>query len=224
MKFLKKTLATSSIAVAALASVPSAAQVNGTIAVVNPPATIAASSALQTAYQQVNTTYSSQITQIQQKQQQAQGLIGQLDTNGDGNLDQSEQQAAQSAPQAQQIQTLEQEIGQLQNQIDLARAYAIEQILVQYPAALQSVTTADNIQIVLSPDAVGWSVPAANISEKVVSALNSRVPSVQTTPPANWQPSQRVIGVYQQVQQILIAAARQQQAATQQQPAQATGR
>lgn len=225
MKLLSKTLAAASLAGAAIVAGPVAAQVNGNIAVVNPPATVAGSSALSAAYQQINTTYASQITQIQQKQQQAQTLIQQLDTNSDGNLDQTEQQAAQSAPQMQQIQTLEREIGQLQNQVESARVYAIEQILQQYSAALQTVTTADNIQVVLSPDAVTWSAPAANINQKVVAALNARVPSVQTTPPQNWQPSQQAVGVYQQVQQILmVAAARQQQAATPQQPAQPTGR
>lgn len=225
MKLLSKTFAAASLAGAALVAGPVVAQVNGTIAVVNPPATIAGSSAFSAAYQQINTTYASQITQIQQKQQQAQTLIQQLDTNSDGNLDQAEQQAAQNAPQAQQIQTLEREIGQLQNQVESARVYAIEQILQQYSAALQTVTTADNIQVVLSPEAVTWSAPAANINQKVVAALNTRVPSVQTTPPQNWQPSQQAVGVYQQVQQILmLAASRQQAAAPQQQPAQPTGR
>ncbi len=224
MKLLSKTFAAASIASAAIVAGPAAAQVNGNIAVVNPPATIAASSALNTAYQQIGTTYSSQITQIQQKQQQAQTLLQQLDSNSDGNLDQTEQQAAQNAPQAQQIQTLEREIAQLSNQIDSARVYAIEQILQQYGAALQTVTSADNIQVVLSPDGVSWSAPAANINQKVVAALNSRVPSVQITPPQGWQPSQQAVGVYQQVQQILMVAASRQQAASQQQPAQPTGR
>ena len=225
MKLITKTLAAATLAGAAVTAIPAAAQVNGNIGIVNPPATIAGTTALGNAFQQIGTTYAAQITQIQQKSQQAQTLLQQLDTNGDGNLDAAEQQAAQSAPQSQQIQTLEREIGQLSNQVDLARIYAVEQILRQYGPALQSVVSANNIQVVLSPDAVTWSNPAANINQKVVTALNSAVPSVQTTPPQNYQPSQQAVGVYQQVQQILmIASARQQQAAAQQQPAQATGR
>lgn len=225
MKILTKALAAASLAGASVMAMPVAAQVNGNVAVVNPPATIAATNALSTAYQQIGTTYAAQRTQIQQKQQQAQALIQQLDTNNDGNLDAAEQQAAQNAPQAQQIATLEREIGQLSNQIDSARVYAVEQILLQYGPALESVVAADNIQIVLSPEAVTWSAPAANINQKVVNALNARVPSVQITPPQGWQPSQQAVGVFQQIQQILmVAAARQQQAATAQQPAQATGR
>jgi Skp family chaperone for outer membrane proteins len=224
MKLFTKTLAAASLAGAAIAATPAAAQVNGNIGVVDVSRTVVASNALSTGFQQIGTTYASQITQIQQKQQQAQALIKQLDTNNDGNLDAAEQQAAQSAPQAQQIATLEREIGQLSNQIDLARIYAVEQILQQYGAALQTVTTADNIQVVLSPDSVTWSNPAANINQKVVTALNARVPSVQITPPQGYQPSQQAVAVFQQVQQIyMIASARQQQAAAQQtQPAPVT--
>lgn len=229
MKIFSKTLAAASLAGAAIAATPVAAQVSGNIGVVNAPATIAASTALRTAYQQIGTTYAAQITEIQQKQAQSETLLKQLDTNNDGQLDQAEQQAAQKAPQLAQLQALEQEMGQLSNQIDGARIYAIEQILQKYSAALQTVVTQNKIQIVLSPDAVTWSAPAANINEKVVAALNTAVPSVQIVPPQGWQPSQQSVGVFQQVQQMLmIASARQQAAAQQQQatqqPAQPSGR
>lgn len=220
MKLLTKTLVAAGLAGAALVATSAAAQVSGNIGVVNAPATIVGSTALRTAYQQIGTTYAAQITQIQQKQTQTETLLKQLDTNSDGQLDQAEQQAAQKAPQMAQLQTLEQEIGQLQNQIDSARVYAIEQILQKYGAALQTVVTQNKLQLVLTPDSVAWSAPAANINEKVVAALNTSVPSVQIVPPQGWQPSQQAVGVFQQVQQMLmIASARQQQAAAQQQPA-----
>lgn len=229
MNILSKTLAAASLAGAAIAATPAVAQVSGNIGVVNAPATIAASTALRTAYQQIGTTYAAQITQIQQKQTQSETLLKQLDKNNDGQLDQAEQQAAQTAPQMQQLRTLEQEMAQLSNQIDGARIYAIEQILQKYSAALQTVVTQNKIQLVLSPDAVAWSAPAANINEKVVAALNTAVPSVQIVPPQGWQPTQQSVGVFQQVQQMLmIASARQQAAAQQQQttqqPAQPSGR
>lgn len=220
MKLLTKTLAAASIASAAIVAGPASAQVNGNIGVVNAPATIAASNALRTAYQQIGTTYQPQIAQIQQKQQQAEALLKQLDTNNDNQLDQAEQQAAQNAPQAQQIQTLEREIGQLSNQIDGARIYAIEQILQQYGPALQTVVTKDKLVLVLSPNSIAWSAPAANINDKVVTALNTTVPSVQITPPQGWQPSQQGVAVFQEVQQMLTIAAARQQAAAQQNAAQ----
>ena len=191
--------------------------------VVNAPVVIAGSNALSTGYQQINTAYAAQITQIQQKQQQAQTLLEQLDTNKDGDLDQAEQQAAQTAPQVQQIQTLEREINQLSNQIDTARVYVIQQILAEYGNSLQTVTNADKIQLVLTPDAVAYAGPAANINQKVVAALNTRVPSVQITPPQGYQPSQQAVGVFQQVQQVLMIAQARQQASAQP-PAQSNGR
>lgn len=221
MKPLSKTLVAVGLVGAAIAAMPVSAQVSGNIGVVNAPATVAASAALRTAYQQIGTTYATQITQIQQKQAQSEALLKQLDKNNDGQLDQAEQEAAQKAPQASQLQTLEQEMAQLSNQIDSARVYAIEQILQKYGAALQTVVTQNKIQVVLAPDAVAWSPPAANINEKVVAALNTAVPSVQIVPPQGWQPNQQSVAVFQQVQQMLmIASARQQAAAAQQQPAQ----
>ena len=231
MNLIAKSVAAVCLAGAAVTALPATAQVSGNIAVVSDPVVIAQSTALSNAYQQIATTYASQITQIQQKQQQTQTLLQQLDTNNDGSLDAAEQQAAANAPQAQQLQTLEREIAQLSGQIDLARVYVVTQIAQQYRSALESVTTADNIQFVLSPEAVAFAAPQANINQKVVAALNARVPSVQITPPQGWQPSQQAVGLLQQVQQVLmIASARQQQAAAAaqgqpaQQPAQPSGR
>ena len=70
MKFLAKTLASASLAAAVFAAAPASAQVQGNIAVVNTPLAIAQTNALRTAFQQVGTTYQTQITTIQQRQQQ----------------------------------------------------------------------------------------------------------------------------------------------------------
>ncbi len=216
MKSLSKVLATASLAAAVFAAAPAAAQVQGNIAVVNTPLAIAQTNALRTAFQQVGTTYQSQITTIQQRQQQIETLLTQLDTNSDGGLDEAEQAAAQSTPQWQQIQQIEQEVGQLTNQIDLARVYALEQILRQYSPTLQQVVTQNQVQMVIAPDAVIYSLPAADMTSKVVTALNTAVPSVQTTPPEGWQPARQSVSVYQQVQQIFAIAQQQQQQAQQQ--------
>lgn len=224
MKFFAKSLASASLAAAVFAAAPVSAQVQGNIAVVNTPLAIAQTNALRTAFQQVGTTYQAQITTIQQRQQQIETLLTQLDTNSDGGLDEAEQAAAQSTPQWQQIQQIEQEVGQLTNQIDLARVYALEQILRQYSPALQQVVAQNQVQMVITPDAVIYSVPAADMTTKVVAALNTAVPSVQTTPPAGWQPSRQSVSVYQQVQQIFAIAQQQAQAQAQQQTQQPSGR
>ncbi|MBU1255210.1 MAG: OmpH family outer membrane protein [Alphaproteobacteria bacterium] len=218
MKFLAKTLASASLAAAVFAAAPASAQVQGNIAVVNTPLAIAQTNALRTAFQQVGTTYQTQITTIQQRQQQIETLLTQLDTNNDGGLDEAEQAAAQTTPQWQQIQQIEREVGQLTNQIDMARAYALEQILRQYSPTLQQVVTQNQVQMVVAPDSVIYAQPAADMTGKVVAALNTAVPSVQTTPPAGWQPSRQTVSVYQQVQQIFAIAQQQAQQQQAQQP------
>ena len=223
MKLFTKTLAAASLAGAAFAATPAAAQVSGNIAVADAPTTIAFSNAMNTALQQVATTYQPQATQIQQKSQQRETLLKPFDTDNDGQLNPTERQSLQNSPQAAQVQTVDRELAQLSNQIDAARVYATEQVMGQYSTALQTVITQNNIQVVLSPDALVWSNQAANINQKVLDAMNAAPVAVQITPPQGWQPSQQSVAVYQQVQQTrMIAAARQQQA--QQQPAQPSGR
>ena len=212
MNTISKILAGASLAAASLTALPASAQVTGAIGVVGAPGVVASTNAFRTAYQQIGTTYQAQTTQIQQKNQQAQTLLQQLDTNNDGNLDEAEQRAAQTAPQAQQIQTLETEVAQLTNQIEAARVYAIEQILRQYGAAIQDVQQQNNLQVILDRDAVVTAQPAAFIDEKVVAALNTRAPNVQITPPQGWQPSQQAVNMYQQITQILMVANARRQA------------
>ncbi len=212
MNTISKILAGASLAAAAMTALPASAQVTGAIGVVGAPGVVASTNAFRTAYQQIGTTYQAQTTQIQQKNQQAQTLLQQLDTNNDGNLDEAEQRAAQNAPQAQQIQTLETEVAQLTNQVEAARVYAIEQILRQYGAAIQDVQQQNNLQVILDRDAVVTAQPAAFIDEKVVAALNTRAPSVQITPPQGWQPSQQAVNMYQQITQILMVANARRQA------------
>lgn len=210
MKTLTKSFAALALATTAIA--PATAQVTGAMGTVSAPAAIASTNALRTAFQQIGTTYAAQQTQLQQKTEQRDTLLRQLDTNNDGGLDAAEQQAAQTAPQIQQIQTLENEMAQLSSQIEGARVYAIEQIARQYGAALQEVTQANNLQIVLNRDAIAYATPAASVDSKLAAALNTRVPSVQIVPPADWQPAQQSVALYQQIAQLLlIAQARQAQ-------------
>ena len=219
MKLLLKPILAAGIAMAAMSSVPASAQVSGNIAVVNAPEVVLRASALQAAYQQIDVNYAQQRTMVQQKSQQRADLIKQLDTNNDGQFSEAEEAAAATAPQVPQIQALDEEIGGLQNQIEGARVYAIEQILLQYVNVLQTFVQQNKVQIVLSPDSVVFAQPAAQITDKIVTALNAAAPSVNTTPPADWQPTRQAVGMYQQVQQAVITAQAQraqQQQATQQ--------
>lgn len=212
MKTLSKSVAAISLAAAAVSASPVTAQVTGKIAVLNPAEVVLKASAFQTAYQQISTTYSVQRTTIQERDGQIQTLLGQLDTNSDGQLDEAEQTAAQGTTQATQIEQLEAEVVAIQNQINRARVYSIEQILIQYGTAVQQVVDQENIQLVLAPDAVRFAKPEANIGDKVVTSLNVLAPTVGITPPQNWQPAQQSVALFQQVQQVLMSAQAQAQA------------
>lgn len=205
-----RLLAAALVAASTLAAVPAAAQVNG-IAVTDPAIAIAGSQALQTGYQQIGTTFQAQRTQLDQLQQQRAGLLRQFDTNGDGQLSEQEQTAAQANTTViQQVQGLDQQINQAQQPITAARVYVIEQLLMQYNAALQQVVTQNGVQLVLNPNGVVWLADAVDITQKVTAALNQLVPTVSTSAPQGWQPQRQSVAVYQEVSDILVAAAMQQ--------------
>jgi Skp family chaperone for outer membrane proteins len=206
-------------AFAALAATPAAAQVNG-IAVADPAIAVAGSQAIQTAYNQIGTTFQAQRTQLEQLQQQRAGLIRQFDTNNDGQLSQEEQTAAQANTAVlQQVQGLDQQINTIQQPITLARVYAIEQIGQQLNTAVQQVVQANNIQMILSPASALFVADAADVTDEIIARLNTLVPTVSTAAPQGWQPQQQSVNLYQQVSEILLSVAAQQQAQQQQQPA-----
>jgi len=203
-------------ALAAFAAVPAAAQVNG-IAVADPAIAVAGSQAIQTAYNQIGTTFQAQRTQLEQLQQQRAGLIRQFDTNNDGQLSQEEQTAAQANTAVlQQVQGLDQQINTIQQPITLARVYAIEQIGQQLNTAVQQVVQANSIQLILSPQATLFVADAVDVTDDIITQLNTLVPTVSTAAPQGWQPQQQSVQLYQQVAEILMSVAAQQQA---QQPA-----
>jgi Skp family chaperone for outer membrane proteins len=223
--------AAGAIAAAAFAPLPAAAQVAG-IATTSPEIVIARAAARNTAYQQIGTTYAAQIAQINTLRGEIQTLAKSLDTNNDNQLSDAER-AAKPAVMTQ-IQQKEQQVNTAATPITVAQAYVIDQLAREYDAARQQVVTAKRIQIMLSPDAIQWAPPAVDVTSDIVTALNTRKPTVTTAVPAGWQPSREILQLQQTVQQILVAAAQQQAAqvqqaqprpATQQQPpAQPTGR
>lgn len=215
---MKARLLAATLAVAPiLAAAPAAAQVNG-IAVTDPAIAIASAQALQTAYAQIGTTFQAQRTQLEQVQEQRAGLLRQFDTNNDGQLNEEEQRAAQANTAVlQQIQGLDQQINTIQQPITQARVYVIEQLLMQYSAALQQVTTQNNIQLVLNPNNVVWTTDTVDITQKIAAALNQLAPTVSTSVPQGWQPNRQSVALYQEVQDILLSAAVQQAQQAQQQ-------
>lgn len=214
MTIFKKIIVPAGLALTAIVALPAQAQVEGRMATVDVSRTIIGTAAFQNAYEQVNQTYTQQNDLRRTKAQERQTLLGSFDKNGDKQVDDAELAAKQGSADFTKLQTLEQEIQALNNQIDGARIYAIEQIIVQYAAALQDVTTRDQIKIVIDPGSLLYAPPEADITQKVTTALNAKVPSVGVVPPQGWQPSREGVQLYQEIQQRLIAAqmAQQQQA------------
>ncbi|MEE4205461.1 MAG: OmpH family outer membrane protein [Erythrobacter sp.] len=223
MKPIVTLLASAGLALGAIVATPAAAQVEGKIATADRTRTLIGSQALQSAFQQIETTYSAQIEQLRTKQQQRQAILKQFDTNGDNEIDDSEYAAVEASPQLGTLQTLDQELAGLSNQIELARVFVVEQIAQQYAPALREVVQQQQIKLVLNPGALALPSPEADITESVVTSLNAKVPSVGVVPPQGYQPSRQGVQLTQEIEQTLqvISLLRQQQAAQQgqQQPA-----
>jgi Skp family chaperone for outer membrane proteins len=217
MTIFSKLLAPASVALCALAAIPAQAQVEGRIATVDISRAVLGTTAFQTAYEQVNTTYATQNDLRRTKAQERQTLLATFDTNGDKQVDDAELAAKQSSPDFAKLQTLEQEIQGLTNQIDAARVYAVEQVITQYGAALEEVTTKQQIKIVIAPDSLLFAAPEADVTQQITTALNAKVPSVGIVPPQGWQPARESVQLYQEIQQRLLTAQMMQQRQQQQQ-------
>lgn len=217
MTILAKLIAPAGLALVALAALPAHAQVEGRMATVDVSRTIIGTTAFQTAYEQVNQTYSQQNDLRRAKAQERQTLLQTFDTNGDKQVDDAELAAKQNSPDFTKLQTLEQEIQALNNQIDGARIYAVEQIIVQYSAALQEVATRQQVKMIIDPGSLLFAEPGADITDQVSTALNTKVPSVGIVPPSGWQPSREGVQLYQEIQQRLMTAQLIQQRQQQQQ-------
>lgn len=199
------------------AAAPASAQVNG-IATSTPEAVFVRANARQNAYTAIQQQYAAQIQQIGTLRQELNTLQRSLDTNNDGQLTDQEIQANPNV--VTQIQQKEQQIAQVSQPIIIAQHYVLEQLLQNYEAAQTQVVRDRNIQIMLTPEAIQYAPDQVNVTDAILAALNTRVPTVQTTPPANWQPRRETAALHQAVQQILLGVAQQQAIAAQQQAAQ----
>lgn len=195
------------------------AQVSG-IATANPTIAIAKTKAFSAAYSQIGTQFKSNFDQIDARNKTLNGLRAQLDTNNDKQVNQQELDAAVKAnsPVLKSMETEETEIQKLQTPAIKAQMFAIENIFKDYTNAQQQVVSDKKIGVILSPDAFIYAPPQTDVTDAIAAVLDTRVPTVSTTPPADWQPQRNTVSLHQQIQQLLMASARN-QAAQQQPPA-----
>jgi len=195
------------------------AQVSG-IATANPTIAIAKTKAFSAAYSQIGTQYKSSFDQIDARNKTLNDLRAQLDTDKNKQLTQEELDAAVRAksPVLKSMETEEEEIQKLQTPAIKAQMFAVENIFKEYSNAQQQVVADKKISVILSPDAFIYAPPQTDITDAITAVLDTRVPTVSTTPPVDWQPQRNTVSLHQQLQQLLVASARN-QAAQQQPPA-----
>lgn len=213
MTTTQKILFGATVAAAALAT-PAAAQVNG-MATASPEAVIVRSAARIAAYNTIDQTFATQIQQIRSLRQEMSTMQQALDTNKDGEL--TEQEVTAGKATVTQIQQKDELAAQLTQPIALAQYYAIEQLINDYPNAQNQVLQQKKIQLLIAPDAIQYAPEGFNVTGDILKALDARLPTISTTPPAGWQPRRETVATHQTVQQVLVAAAQQQAAAAQQQ-------
>lgn len=171
-----------------------------TVAVADPQAAITNTKAFTNAVNQIKTTYKAQLDQSAARraavQKEIEPLALALDADKNGQVSQQELEAAQAAkrPEIAAIQqkqaAVQQEIGRLEAPAARAQQYAAEQVAQKYDAALQSVVAKRNVQIIVRPEAVMFAQPTTDLTPVITAELDTLVPSVGITPPANWQPGQ----------------------------------
>lgn len=181
------------------AAAPAQAQ---SVAVLDPDAAIGNTNAWKTAAASIQSTYKTQITQVQTRQQalskEMEPVLKQFDTNHDNQLSQDEVQAAQQsqptqwrAAQAKQA-SMNAELQQLSAPISRARAYALEQISSHEEDAVSNAMKAHNVSVLLNPQATFIAQPSADLTPAVTAELDRLITApVSISPPANWQPGQQ---------------------------------
>jgi len=174
----------------ATAAAPAAAGING-IAVVSIDAVIANSNAFKAAQTARQTTYKPQIDQAQARAQQIEAQLKPLADKfqKDRAAGASQATLASEAETIQRIRTDgSQEINRILQPAQLSEAYGNEQIQGKLGDAVKTAMQKAGVSLLLRREAVIYGSPAVDLSQQVLTELNTLVPSVQIVPPAGWVP------------------------------------
>jgi Skp family chaperone for outer membrane proteins len=184
------------------------------IAIANPSAVVAASSAYQTAQTQRPTTYKPQIDQANARKAQIEAQLKPLVDKLQADSKAANPNRAALQQQYEQIQQIEQagqqQIQQILEPLNLSQQYVLEQIGDKLDAATQAAMDKKKITLVLDSQSVIKAGQVYNLNQDILAELNKAIPSAQLVPPAGWLPRA------QRDQQAQAQAA---QAATAAQPA-----
>jgi Skp family chaperone for outer membrane proteins len=162
------------------------------IAIANPSAVVAASSAYQTAQTQRPTTYKPQIDQANARKTQIEAQLKPLIDKLQADSKVANPNRAALQQQYEQIQQIEQagqaEIQKILEPLNLSQQYVLEQIGDKLDAATQAAMDKKKISLVLDSQSVIKAGQPYNLNQDILAELNKLIPSAQLVPPAGWMP------------------------------------
>lgn len=162
------------------------------IAIANPSAVVAASSAYQTAQTQRPTTYKPQIDQANARKAQIEAQLKPLVDKLQADSKAANPNRAALQQQYEQIQQIEQagqqQIQQILEPLNLSQQYVLEQIGDKLDAATQAAMDKKKITLVLDSQSVIKAGQVYNLNQDILAELNKAIPSAQLVPPAGWLP------------------------------------
>jgi len=184
----------------AVAATPASAQSKLGIAVVNVDAAINGSAAAQTATQQMAVTYKGAIDSLNTRRTALQAEIKSKE-----DALQAAAKAAGPKPTPVQTQALQTqydalqkrgqeaqaELQQLNQPIQLAKQYVLEQIGAKLDDALKAVLTKNKVDLLIKDDSTLAFQPNVDLTASLITELNALVPTVGIVPPQGWQPGQQ---------------------------------
>ncbi len=185
-----KTILTAAAVAAAAAATPALSQV----AVADVDGAVNASAAYQGAQAQIKTAFKSQIDALNARQQaltaQLQPLRTEIETlSKDGKTPRATIEAKVTAYRTQES-NAQRELAAIAAPLQRPNAYVEAQIGEKFDAAVRAAMQAKGVKIVVRPDVVLARTPESDITTDITAQLNTMLPSVSITPPADWQPGQ----------------------------------
>ncbi len=180
------------LAASALSLVPAAASAQS-VAYSDVQQVLGMSQAARAADQQMRVTYKTTFEQIESRSRVLQAELNAMIVKY-----QADQKANPNNPslatQAKAIQekqrAAQEEIGKLSDPIERVNAYVLEQIDAKLDAAVSAAMAKKKVALLIQKGAVIKNTPGTDLTQDIVAELNTLVPSVSITPPADWQPGQ----------------------------------
>ncbi len=191
MKTLTKTL----LAASALAIAPVAltATAQAQVAYSDVEAVISLSQAAKTAQSQMRVTYKPQFDTLESRARVLEAeynvLVTKFQADQRANPNNPALQTQAAAIQAKQ-QSVQQDLARLRQPIARVEQYVLEQIDTRLDAAVTAAMAKKRVTLLISRQAVIKNSPGTDLTQDIVTELNTLLPSVSITPPANWQPGQ----------------------------------